>query len=227
MHCRVSWLRLSVFQALAAPMCTASSAATSGVRRRLRRSASTAWPTAMACMPTGTPATGTPPLTARTARCAAFFSATHVAPLPVNSWLASPSPRAACCLGPAFVRELRQSWTRRVCPCRESPLPPSAQCHPWHIQRACCRGHRVRTQIKRAGRAWSAQVFLPLVGRTVKGVQRLAQVIRDSGVPLADLEAPLKMCAAPAWRPPHGCPSAARVALARRAAQPAAPCSAY
>ena len=38
-------------------------------------------------------------------------------------------------------------------------------------------------------------MFLPLVSRTVKGVEHLGQVIKESGVPLAELEAPFKMCA--------------------------------
>ena len=46
------------------------------------------------------------------------------------------------------------------------------------------------------------QVFLPLVARTVRGVEQLGQVIRESGVPLAELEAPFKMCAVWAsWQP--------------------------
>ena len=48
------------------------------------------------------------------------------------------------------------------------------------------------------GGTWSAQVFIPLVARTVKGVEKLGQVIKESGVPLADLEVPFKMCAAAA-----------------------------
>ena len=38
------------------------------------------------------------------------------------------------------------------------------------------------------------------MGRTVAGLERLGQAIRDSDVPLEELEVPLKMCAAPPCR---------------------------